>query len=142
VKRDEGSTLVEAAIVLPIILFIALALIFMPLSTFFSKIVLTDAAREAARYVAVYTDQDNPVIARNKAVEMVEDMLSDNGMDTANLRQVRFDDVEGGRYIRVTIEYHQPTMFPGATRLVGDQEMDDFWVVSVSSTFKKEWYVP
>lgn len=136
-RCSSGGAALEAAIVLPILLFVALGLIFLPLTALYSKIVLTDAAREGARHVAIYNNQ-------YEAEELIAQIITDSGLDPGNIQQpVDFDyTVDGGRYITVTINYLQPVLFPQVAGLVGGDATGDHIALSVSSTFKKEWYVP
>jgi len=131
--KQEGGAALEAAIILPIILFIALGLIFFPLTSLLSNIVLTDAVREAARHVAVYNDEEG-------AIDLVEQIISESNLDIHNLQPLEFDYTVGdGDYVTVRIVYRQPTIFPQVPVLIGGEAMDDHVVLSSSATFKKEW---
>lgn len=129
-QKNDGNAMLEAAIVLPLMLFIAIGLIFLPLMTFFTKTILIDAAREGARHVALWNDQQG-------AKDLVEQIIEDNGLDVANLQGISFD-YSTSNYVKVTVEYRQPTLFPRITNLVGGDTLTDYFFLSVSSTFKRE----
>lgn len=126
----KGNVMLEAAVVLPLILFIVIGLIFFPLSSFFTKTILVDAVREGARHVALYEDQEG-------ARELVKQTLRDNGLDEDNLEGITFSYVTPG-YVKVTADYRQPVLFPEVSALVGGERIDDFFILTVSSTFKRE----
>ena len=43
--KKDGNAMLEAAVVLPLMLFIAIGLIFLPLMTFFTKTILVEIGR-------------------------------------------------------------------------------------------------
>jgi hypothetical protein len=130
VLKKDGNAMLEAAVILPLMLFIVIGLIFLPLMTFFTKTILVDAAREGARHAALWDDQQG-------AKDLVEQILEDNGLDVANLQGITFD-YSTANYVKVTVEYRQPTLFPRITNLVGGDTLADHFFLSVSSTFKRE----
>ncbi|MCR3921749.1 MAG: pilus assembly protein [Firmicutes bacterium] len=128
--KNEGNAMLEAAIVLPLMLFIAIGLIFLPLTNFFTKTILVDAAREGARHVALWEDESG-------AYDLVEQILTDNGLDKSNLQDISFD-YSTANYVRITVLYRHPTLFPRITKLIGTETLDNYSLLSVSSTFKRE----
>ena len=128
--KKDGTSMLEAAVVLPLMLFVALALIFLPLMTFFNKTIVVDAAREGARHVALWNDEAG-------AKDLVAQILEDNGLELANLEDVIFD-YSTDNYVKVTVQYQQPTMFPRIPELLGGDALENFFLLSVSSTFKRE----
>lgn len=128
--KKDGNAMLEAAVILPLMLFIVIGLIFLPLMTFFTKTILVDAAREGARHAALWDDQQG-------ATALVEQILEDNGLEVANLHGITFD-YTTANYVKVTVEYRQPTLFPRITNLIGGDTLADHFFLSVSSTFKRE----
>lgn len=101
-KRQRGSVIVEAALVLPILLFILMGIVE------FGRILmiqqtLTNAAREAARTAAIYLDNNTALSA---AQTVAEDYLTNSGVDL-NLITVDpvFSEVNGTDAVQVNVNY-------------------------------------
>lgn len=128
--KKDGAAMLEAAVVLPLMLFVVAALIFLPLTIFFNKTIAVDAARAGARHVALWNDEAG-------AKDLVEGILAENGLDLDKLEEVLFD-YSTDNYVKVTVKYRQTVMSPRIPELLGGDALGDFFLLSVSSTFKRE----
>lgn len=138
ILRDgKGQAVIEMAVVLPILLFLVLAM-----ATFGvminTKVAVTGAAREAARCYAVYGDE-------SRMRQVAEDYL--RGTVTASSQEFsqsfnRNSDVSysvSGGYVTVTVSYHQPVFAPGLFRLLGSgQSMPGRVTLRSAAVFRVE----
>jgi len=120
--------MIEFAVVMPLILIVVVGLIVFPLSSFFTKITLTDAAREAARHVAIHYEDGN---AEQYAEELIELILDTNGLDPERIEEIYID--EYGDHVFVGIEYENPDLYLEA---IGEEA----GTLYASSAFRKEYY--
>ena len=142
-KGKRGGAALEAALVLPILIFVALSMFIFPVC-FYNKIVFTDVARDAARYVAIHNP--NPEDVRSYVEQLLQEtriggahLLSGYGGDGSGVGKGVHIQKGPSDYVTVTLNYVQPTIFPQMTALIGGEPMDDYLLISVSSSFKKEW---
>jgi hypothetical protein len=136
-SRASGGAALEAAVILPILLFVAVALIFHPLSAFYTKIVLTDAIRQGVRHVAIF---NNEVEART----LINQVISTEGLDPARIQAVTFDyTVSGGRYITARITYSFPVTAPAIPTVLRvtppPAPMPSTLTLQSEATFRREW---
>ncbi|MBO8128934.1 MAG: pilus assembly protein [Peptococcaceae bacterium] len=124
--RKRGAIATEVAITLPLIVFMGVSVMTLIL-TGWAKIITTDAAREAARHVALNL---------GTAQEKVEEVITDGHLKVANIKKV--DVIENTNYVTVTVEYDQPTIVPGLPVIFGQSPWDDHFHLSSTSVFKKE----
>lgn len=96
--------------------------------TVWSKIVVTDAAREGARYVALNYGPD--------ATSKVNEVLTDGKLDPANVQSV--STVEGSNYVTVTVKYNQPAILPLLPQLLGGSAWSNSFPIESSMVFKLE----
>jgi Flp pilus assembly pilin Flp len=109
-RRDErGQAAVELALALPLLALVALALLQVGLVVR-DQLVLTHAAREAAREAAL---DDDPGAARAGA-------LSGSRLDADRLVVVTSGRRGPGSRVTATLTYRSPTEVPLVGRLVGD----------------------
>lgn len=115
------------SIILPIIIFLMAACLIMSIVVW-SKIVVTDAAREGARYEAL-----NLGNAETKVIEV----LDDGKLDPDNLQSV---DVEkDANYVTVTVKYNQPSIVPMLPALLsGGTAWNNTFLIESSQVFKIE----
>jgi len=141
--RDKrGTAIVELALVLPILLVILFSMVVLGIAIN-TKIAVSMAAREAARYYAVnHYDSGAEWATRNLAREHLRNSVTASEAEFNR----RFDpstDVTittsaDGRYVTVTVRYHQSTMIPGLLGLLGGSGWGDTLTLSSSATFKLE----
>lgn len=132
-KTDNGGVMVEFAIILPILLFIIVALIIFPLSSFYTKTILIDAAREGARVYAIEFETGES--AKENAEDLIKTILENNGLDTDDNLDIGFSATNCGKYVAVSIDFKNPSIL---TDIIGfDIESS---TLHASSVFKKEYY--
>lgn len=134
-RRQKGQSLVEAALILPILLLLLVGVVDLgrAMST---KIALTNASREGARYASRYPDQKSSIIAA------VDAELDANGLgiDTAEVEIEIVPDpsvtpAAQGAKVTVTCTYPFETIMGG---LLGAEEIEirattSMVVISVSN---------
>jgi len=127
-RRRRGQGLIEAALVLPVLVFLLLVMVDFAcmLST---KAALTSAAREGARAYAVYQDAD-------RARQVAEKNLRDSVL--AYTGKCRVDVSPSGGYVTVTVSYDQPVLVPGVFRLLGGKAMPSAVTLSSAAVFRIE----
>lgn len=127
IRNDEnGLETVEMAISLPILLFVVLfGMVF--LLAIYSKIIVIDSAREAARAEA---------LGYATASEKVEEIIEGGSLKTANIVVVDVEsDVEK---VEVEVQYDQPSIIPLLPQLIGGDAWGEFFRLKSKSVFKKE----
>ncbi|MBT9148499.1 MAG: hypothetical protein DDT32_02273 [Syntrophomonadaceae bacterium] len=134
--RDEkGQAMVEAAIILPILIAITLAIMVFGF-IINARLTVTSAAREGARQYAVL---NNEIIVRNRVANVMNTLPWENGPD------VFFDpttDVtmrEEGQNVRVNVIYRAPVIVPGLTVLLGGAVMDRHIILEGNAVHRREW---
>lgn len=125
-RSTRGSHVAEFSVILPFLIFITVGGLVLSL-TVWSKIVVTDAAREGARYEAL-----NMGSAQTK----VDEVLADGNLDVVNLQSV--DVVRNANYITVTVKYNQPSIIPLLPELVGGDAWNNTFLIQSSQVFKIE----
>lgn len=126
-KSQRGAYVAEMAIILPIIIFITAGSMIFSLAIW-SKIVVTDAAREGARYEALNL---------GSADTKVDEVLADGKLDVANKQSVNV--VRGANYVTVTVKYNQPAILPLLPQLLsGGTAWESNFLVESSQVFKIE----
>lgn len=137
-RERRGSALVEFALVAPILIFILIATVVLGL-TINSKIVVSGAAREAARSYSIHQDRE---AARLKAREAI----LGGGLRERFRGRTLFDyrrDVEirtSDYYVTVTVTYRQPTFVPLLPKLLDPDAgpWDDLATLRSSAVFRLE----
>lgn len=125
-KSARGSHVAEFSVILPILIFITVGGLVLSL-TVWSKIVVTDAAREGARYEA---------LNMGEAQIKVDEVLTDGHLDVANLDSV--DVVKNANYVTVTVKYSQPSIVPLLPELIGGNAWNNTFQIQSSQVFKIE----
>jgi Flp pilus assembly protein TadG len=109
IRREGGQAAVELALTLPLLALLALALLQVALVVR-DQVLLTHAAREAAREAAV---ADDPVAARRGA-------LAGSRLDEDRLVVTTTGGGEAGDRVTASLTYRAPTDVPVVGALVGD----------------------
>lgn len=125
-KKEKGTLAVEFSILVPLVIFMALSVLSMVLLGW-AKMITSDAAREAARHVAL-----NLGTAQDK----VNEVIQDGNLKTANVTGVTC--ATNINYVTVTVGYDQPSLVPGLPLLFGGSRWNDKFHITSSSVFKKE----
>lgn len=142
---DRGQSMVELALVMPILLFIMLGMVTFGMAVN-TKVAVSGAAREAARAYAV-TDPGTgspEANARNKAEAFLKGgvVASDaefrQHFDKNDPRYVNI--ASDGTYVTVTVSYDQPSYVPGLFRLLNSSaaSLGDAFRLTSSAVFKLE----
>ena len=127
IKNQRGAYVAEMSILLPLITFLTAAGMIMSLVVW-SKIVVTDAAREGARYEALNL---------GNAATKVDEVLTDGKLDPVNLQSV--DVVKDANYATVTVKYNQPSIVPLLPELLsGGTAWGNTFLIESSQVFKLE----
>jgi hypothetical protein len=107
--RERGQATVEAALVLPLVVLLLLSVVQVGLVVR-AEVLVTHAAREAARAAAVDADPDAPVRAATSATTL-----------DASRMEVHVQGRDGpGSRVQVDITYTAPTDVPLVGGLIGD----------------------
>jgi Flp pilus assembly protein TadG len=141
--RDKrGTAIVELALVFPILLVILFSMVIVGISIN-TKIAVSMAAREAARYYAVnHYDSGIESATRNLAREHLRSSVAageaefNQSFDPDN--DVMITESADGLYVTVRVRYHQSTIIPGLLTLIGGSGWGDAFTLSSSATFKLE----
>jgi Flp pilus assembly protein TadG len=114
--RDRGQSIVEAAMVLPVLLLL-LVVVVDASRAFDAYIVLTNAAREGARFATLA----NPLTESEIKDIVVQDVLGSgtNITNMANFTETNVTLIPGSEVVTVTVAYDFPLWFGG---LVGIDE--------------------
>ena len=122
---DEGQSAVELALVLPLLVLLLLGMVQVGLVVR-DQVLLTHAAREAAREAAVDPSPDAP---RRAA-------LSGAGLDPARL-EVRVTREGGAERVITRLAYRSPTMVPMVGAVVPDVALDAMASMRVEDSASK-----
>ncbi len=130
---DRGQATVEAALMLPIVLFVILGMFTYGLVVH-SRIVVTDAAREGARAYALGLALDEA-----ETREKVEEQLQNGGLRLENLQPIQLEGTGvDAEFVELTVIYHQSSFVPLLPLLIGGEQNPNYFEISHTSTFKKE----
>ena len=108
-RGERGQATVEAALVLPLVATMLLAVVQVGL-LIRAHVMVTHAAREAARAAAVDADGDAPVFAAQAASTLDPDRMTVHVRGRAG----------AGSRVEVEVEYQAPTDVPLVGSLLGD----------------------
>lgn len=142
IKKDNGGwETLELVILLPLLLFLVFSSVTF-IFAIYAKICVLDAAREASRNVAL-SGTSNSQDANSAAMVKAKEVLSDLGLDSTLLDTVDVQFTEATDdtdivYVRVELNYKQPSIFPFLPKLIGGNPWDDYFLLKAKSTFKKE----
>ena len=110
IKSEKGQSMVETALVLPLILLLLFG-IFDFGWLFYNKLQVQNCAREGARFAAVNYDIDNDVKSKDDIKKYVKDMEM-NGLTFDIDVNATADGVHKNGYLTVVIKTDVPTMTP------------------------------
>lgn len=129
-KGNKGTETIEFVILFPIVIFLIFGSMTFMLAIY-SKIVVVDAAREAARAEAV-----GAATAQEKAKEVIKGFgLKEELIDSVTSNTTTENGVE---YITTEVVYKQPSMFPLLPKLIKADNWPDYFILSSQAVFKKE----
>lgn len=138
ISDRKGQTMLETAIVLPVVIFILFSIIVYGFALN-SKIALTLAAREAARTYAVYKDEarmrDTAESILKTAIPMSQTQFNQSFNKNTD---VTYTVNPTTNCVEVSVSFRQPTLFPGLFRLVGGSNMGNYFNMSSRAVFRIE----
>ncbi len=142
VRDKRGSAVVEMALVLPILLVILFAMVIMGISIN-TKIAVSMSAREAARYYAVNSgspsvDSETRSLAQDRLKGGITASEAEFARSFNPVTDVGINRSIDGKYVTITVTYHQNTMIPGLLRLIGGAGWGESFALTSSATFKVE----
>lgn len=138
IKKQKGQTMLEAAIVIPLIIFIMFAIIIYGFALN-SKIAVITAAREAARTYAVYKDEDLMRDNAEKQLRTAIPMSSRQFSESFNkYSDIQYSVDPATNCVTVTVTFRQPTYIPGLMRLLGGGNIGNYFNLKGSAVFKLE----
>jgi len=130
---DRGQATVEAALMLPLLLFTILGMFTYGLLVH-ARIVVTDAAREGARAYAL-----GLVLDEAETREKIEEQLENGGLRVENLQPIQLEGTGvDAEFVELTVTYHQPSFVPLLPLLIGGEQNPSHFVITHTSTFRKE----
>ena len=112
-RRERGQSLVETAVVLPILLLLVVAIVDFG-RAFDAYIILTNAAREGARFGAI-----KPSLTEEEVKQIVVDDVLGSGTNITQMTGFTADNVtvdgqtEGSEVVAVTVTYQFDLWFAG-----------------------------
>jgi len=112
-KTLEGQSIVEFALILPVLLLITLGLLDLGRSFYFQE-TITNAAREGARYYSLHPDQSGQAISI-----AVREAGALGPYITVTPSGPTVDPNTGDRYVSVTVQYNFKLITPLVQQLVG-----------------------
>lgn len=116
-RGERGQSLVEFAIILPVFLLLLLGTVDLGLG-FKTYIALTNAAREGARWISIYPNDQAG--ARARIAAEVESIGLSAGSPSDNGYAVSFSTDSGysiGSHVTVNVQYEYPLLFGAFTSL-------------------------
>lgn len=110
IKSEKGQSMVETALVLPLVLLLLFG-IFDFGWLFYNKLQVQNCAREGARFAAVNYDIDNDVKSKSDIIKHVKDMEMNGLTFTINVTAAD-DGTHKNGYLTVVINTDVPTLTP------------------------------
>jgi Flp pilus assembly protein TadG len=126
-KNNKGQSLVEVAILLPLLLLIIFGIIEFG-RIFSAYAIVNNVSRDWARKAAIYSYDDTYVEA-----EALEELDTSFGIDTASVQATAYIDAEGDNAIEVKIIYEVPLIAPIISTIIDDDADGDFTITAVCS---------
>lgn len=112
-KRGKGQSLVELAIILPILLIILLGIIDFG-RVFYAYVTITNASREGARYGSLHVFEDAAIEQR-----VIDEAATTVTIDPGEIA-VSWDDPEHPNTVTVTVNHDFQTLFFGNLPYIRD----------------------
>jgi Flp pilus assembly protein TadG len=123
----KGQSLVEAAVLLPILLLIIFGIIEFG-RIFSAYAIVNNTARDWSRRAAIYGYEETFVETEAEA-----ELLSGFGITTAVVQASSFVDAEGDNSIEVKIIYEVPLIAPIISAIIDDDADGDFTITAICS---------
>jgi len=138
-RCEHGQTLIEFLAVLPLLFLFLFGIMIFGVATN-SKLVVSSAAREGARYAAIaWPSQGSGCLPGVRA--KVVDVLRAGGLKTESPYFSVVSDVELkdlGDYVEVRVSYRQPTFLRTLGQAPGQVDIGSQFLLSSASVFRKE----
>jgi hypothetical protein len=143
VTKEDGTEVVQFALLAPLLIFITFGFLIMGFGLY-AKIIVSDAAREGARYQALglgNAEVKVEEIVKGSGLNIGQVYINDNSTPRNSSNALFIDkknSTSGGYpFTDLKVTYGMPSMIPGLPKLVGGEEWDVFTITSISS-FKRE----
>lgn len=147
-KNEKGSVTIEMVFLFPILCFFSFFVVIMGI-VIFQKIVVVDAAREAARVYALNFDTINSSYQTDteQAILKAKQVMASGGLVVGSTTSVASS---GPQYdiicaavpmtdnVTVTIEYTSPSPIPGLGGLINSRGSLNEFFLTHTATFRKE----
>lgn len=129
-RRQAGQSIVEAALVLPLVLYVLISMVDVARMTY-EKLVLIGAARDGARAMAVIGDaaQAESVIQQ----DLVDGQLSVAGWSAGSSVSFQYQ----GEYVQAQVRYAHRTLVPGVGLLVGQSPISPTISLQAAALFRR-----
>jgi Flp pilus assembly protein TadG len=101
-RRSRGQSLVEFALVLPLLLVLVISAIEIG-RLFFTKIVITNAAREAAYYYATNPSRHDSATLQTRAAQVAQTEAANSGVNTVSMAVPTIIDYGAYRSVKITV---------------------------------------
>ena len=134
-RNEKVQAIVEAAIILPILIAITLAIMVFGF-IINAKLTVTAAAREGARQYAV---ANNITLARQRVSATMGTLPFTHGGDILFSPSRDIVMRVEGENVRVSVTYRAPVMVPGLTVLLGGAVMDRHIELHSDAIHRREW---
>lgn len=139
---QSGTAVLEMALVLPILLVLLFSMVILGIAIN-SKIAVSVAARESARYYAVhYSSPTVDTETRNIAEQRLKDAVTANSTEFTQSFNKNTDVVitisADGNYVTVTVTYHQNSFIPNLLKLIGGNSWGTRFDLRSAATFRIE----
>jgi hypothetical protein len=125
--NNKGQSLVEAAILIPVLIFIIFGIIEFG-RIFSAYAIVNNVSRDWTRKAAIYGYDDTYV-----ETEALEELDTSFGIDTASVQATAYIDDEGDNAIEVKIIYEVPLLAPIISVIIDDDADGDFTITAVCS---------
>ena len=101
-QRSRGQALIEFALMLPLLLLLIVGAIEFG-RLFFTKIVVTNAAREAAYYYATNPSGYDADILQTRAAEVAQTEAANSGVNAVNMAEPTIIDYGDYKSVKITV---------------------------------------
>lgn len=117
IKCNKGAALAEAAVLLPVLIFLMVAVV--QIGMFVNtKLVIGEAAREAAREYATYGEEEGEERAKERVGSIMSSLTYSGGFDIND--PYYYNLISDGEQVTVSVGYDSPVILPGFGNLISD----------------------
>jgi|LFRM01.1.fsa_nt_gb Flp pilus assembly protein TadG len=144
-RADRGISMIETAIVLPVLIYLMIAVV--QVGMFINaKLVVSEAARESARQYVIHAKEEEMIPeaierAKARAQDVIRSIPYAGVFDVDDLRYFEIH-ADHPMKATVSVSYDVPIILPGMDRLVSESAgyTENTFLISGRATFHKEEY--